>query len=79
MNTVEERLQEIFRDVLGREDFTLDKELNINEIEGMDSLTHVTLMGAIQDEFEIQFSIEEMLRLETVGEIVSSIEEKTER
>ena len=74
--SVEERLLRIFRDVLEDEEVVLSSETTADDIEGWDSLVHVTLMFIIEQEFDIQFSGQEFARLENVGQLRDTIEAK---
>ena len=62
MNTLE-KLQEIFRDVFGDESLTITESTNQNDIEDWDSLTHITILEAVQDEFDIRLTLDEMIEL----------------
>lgn len=67
------RLQEVFRDVFGDEELILDEEMKAGDVEEWDSLMQITLLEAIQEEFGIRFSFDEMLVLDNVGKIVKTI------
>lgn len=43
----------------------------------LDSLDMVEISSQIEDEFDIEFTSEEILNLKTIGDIVSLIEQKT--
>ena len=77
MNTLE-RLQEVFRDVFDDEDIVIGEETTAEDIEGWDSLTHVVLVVAVQDEFGVKFSIAETSALKNIGDFVKLIESKTQ-
>ena len=67
------KLQDIFRDVFGNESIVIDKSTNPNDIEGWDSITHISILEAVQDEFNIKLSLEEMIELLDVGKIINAI------
>ena len=60
-----ERLNEVFQDVFGDDD-----------IDGWDSLRHITLLAAIEDEFDIEFSMGQTVKMKNVGEMVDYIEDE---
>jgi len=68
------RLKSIFADVFDRE-VSLSDETTAADVSGWDSLTHITLIGAIEDEFDIKFSMKDIVQLKNVGAIVSLIME----
>lgn len=72
-NEVLDKLQEIFQDVFGNAELKINKKTNSNDIDGWDSLTHITILEAVQDEFALRFSLDEMIELNDVGKIVDAI------
>lgn len=73
---VEERLARIMRDVMDDEALEVTDDLTASQVEGWDSLSHVTLMFSIEQEFGIQFMGEEFAELGDVGELRQLIEKK---
>lgn len=76
MDDIYERLNGIFRDFFDDEDIELDDETTADDIEDWDSLNHITLMSAIEDEFGIRFTMGEVSGMENVGEMVKIIRER---
>jgi acyl carrier protein len=68
-----EKLKLIFLDIL---DFkgVLEPHFSQSDIDGWDSTSNVVLLIAIESEFDIQFSPEEIETMSTVGEIASAVE-----
>ncbi len=54
---------------------TITPETNIMEDLGADSLDVVDMLMSLEDEFDVEISDEEIENLQTVGEVVSYIEE----
>ena len=71
-----ERLNEVFQDVFGDDDITVNDETTAADVDGWDSLRHITLLAAIEDEFDIEFSMGQTVKMKNVGEMVDSIQEK---
>ena len=67
------RLQDIFRDVFGKEELVITDATGPDDIDGWDSLTHISILEAVQDEFDVKFSLEEMIELTDVGQIIQAI------
>jgi len=63
------RLKGIFADVFGR-DVPIEDETAATTVEGWDSFQNITLMGAIEDEFGVKFSIQDVIAFKNVGDIV---------
>lgn len=73
---VKERLQEIFRDVFEDNEIILKEEMTAEDIEDWDSLTHIYLIQAIEKAFDITFTLQETVDLETVGALINIIVKK---
>ena len=71
------RLNEVFQDVFGDDDITVTDEMTAADVEGWDSLRHITLLAAVEDEFDIEFSMGQTVKMKNVGEMVDYIEEET--
>ncbi|MEG0754067.1 MAG: acyl carrier protein [Angelakisella sp.] len=72
-NEIFEKLNEIFQDVFDREDITVNEYTVAADINGWDSLMHITLMQAVEDEFDIKFSMKQIVNLQNVGDMVTII------
>ena len=70
------KLQEIFRDELDNDSLVITEQSSANNVNGWDSLSHIQLISAIEDEFDISFSSKEIMGWNNVGEMISSIEGK---
>ncbi len=66
------RLNEIFSFVLDT-DVNLTRETTAADVEGWDSLTHVTLIGEVEEEFGFKFMMREIVGLKNVGELIDII------
>lgn len=71
-----EKLNQVFSDVFD-EDIRVNDETTAADIEDWDSLTHITLISEVEDAFGIHFSMNEVLGLKNVGEMVDIIEKNT--
>ncbi|MFZ0885620.1 MAG: acyl carrier protein [Candidatus Acidiferrales bacterium] len=70
------RLEPVFRDVLDNPGLRLSADTSASNLEGWDSLAHVNLVFAIEQEFGVRFTLEELEHLRTVGDIVDLMERK---
>lgn len=66
------RLKEVFNDVFDRE-VALSDATTAADVEGWDSLTHITLIGTIEDEFDVKFQMKDVVHMKNVGELVDKI------
>ena len=72
------RLNGVFRDVFGDDGISVNDATTAADIDGWDSLRHITLLAAVEDEFDIEFSMELTVRMKNVGEMADYIAEETE-
>ncbi|MBP1573534.1 MAG: acyl carrier protein [Oscillospiraceae bacterium] len=70
---VYERLNDVFRDVFDDEDIEVDASTVSDDIEDWDSMMHITLIGAVEDEFGVRFKMGEVSTMKNVGEMVRII------
>ena len=67
------KLNEVFRDVFDDENITVTDATTADDIADWDSLTHITLIGSVEDEFDIKFPMKDVIGMKNVGEMVSKI------
>lgn len=66
---VSNRLRKVILEQLNLDDFELLSETVAYEVPGWDSLRHIAILTAIENEFKIRFSTFEILRLKNLGEL----------
>jgi len=71
-----DRLTEIFRDFFDDDDIVISDETTSDDIEDWDSLEHINLIVAIEQEFGMKFSMGEVTGMENVGAMVDIIQER---
>ena len=71
-----ERLNMVFREVFDDEGITVDNDTTAADIDGWDSLMHITLLSAVEDEFDVSFNMKEVVKMKNVGDMVDIIEEE---
>jgi acyl carrier protein len=74
---VEAELNGIFREVFEDDGISITREMTANDVEGWDSLSHVTLIVAIETRFKIRFTQKEIMTFKNVGDLVDAISSKT--
>ena len=68
-----EKLTAVFQDVFDDEDISISENTTAADIEDWDSLTHIMLLSAVEDEFSVKFDMKAVLGLKNVGEMVDLI------
>jgi acyl carrier protein len=69
-------VQDIFRDIFDEDDLIISDTTNADEIEEWDSLNHINLVSAIEQEFKIKFALGELQSLKDVGAMIDLMIEK---
>ena len=69
-------LTEVFREVFENPGIVLSPKTTANDIDGWDSLSHVSLMMAVELKFNISFSRREIVSFRNVGDLVAGIDKK---
>jgi acyl carrier protein len=70
------RLNEVFQGVFDDDDLDISRATTAEDVEGWDSLMHVTLLLNIEKAFGIKFTSSEVARLKSVGDLMDLIEAK---
>lgn len=68
------KLQNIAQEVFNSPEIQFSENTELDAIKDWSSLTHVMFMDAVEKEFEIQFSFEQMLGLNTIKAICEVLE-----
>lgn len=76
MDNIIKQLNDIFIDVLENKTIVLSKETSAEDIEEWDSLTHIHLVVAVENHFNISFTASEMQSWKTVGNLCDNINSK---
>lgn len=75
-NMIIEKLTEVFRDVFDDESIVINENTTSNDIEEWDSIEHINLIGAVEDEFSLTFKMKEVSGMKNVGEMIDIICER---
>lgn len=68
-----EKINEVFRDVFEDDSITVNDETTAADIEDWDSLEHINLVNAIEQEFGIKFTMGQVVSMKNVGEMANII------
>lgn len=67
------RIQEICKSTFGNPELVISRETTADDIDAWDSLTHVTLVAAVEVAFNTRFSIAEVAALDNIGDLVDLV------
>lgn len=69
-------VQEIFRDIFDDDELIITDSTSSKDIEDWDSLEHISLIVAMEKEFNMKFDIKQVNKLENVGGMIDLILEQ---
>ena len=78
-NEIISRLNEVFRDVFGDDSISVNENTTSADIEDWDSIEHINLIGAVENEFRMRFKMREVSGMKNVGEMIDIICERARR
>lgn len=73
------RLNEIFCDVFDDENIEIDEYTTADDIDGWDSLEHITLISAVEKAFKMRFTMKEVSGMKNVGEMIDILAERAKK
>lgn len=76
MNEFETRVQNVFREVFDNQTLAIHREMQAKDVEGWDSLNHITLIMTLEETFKVKFSTREVMGFQNVGEMLDCLREK---
>ena len=71
-----ERLNKVFRDVFDDDDITVTETTTSADIDDWDSLEHINLVAAVEQEFGMKFTMGQVVTMKNVGGMVDIILQK---
>jgi len=76
-DVIRHRLTEVFREVFDDDSIELFDSMTAEHIDDWDSLTHITLVVAVESEFSIRLNAGEVGKLANVGAMLDLLLERT--
>ena len=70
---VYEKLSVVFRDVFDDESIEVTESTTSNDIADWDSLEHINLIAAVEQEFHVKFNMGQVVSMKNVGEMADII------
>lgn len=68
-----QRLNGVFQDVFDDESITVTETTTADDIEEWDSLEHINLLAAVEQEFGMKFNMGQVVSMKNVGEMADII------
>jgi len=73
---ISQELKKVILNELNLDDFDLQDETTAPEVPGWDSLNHVNIIVAVENNFSVKFKSYEVLRLKNVGDLQKLLNSK---
>jgi len=73
---IKEQLKEILTSILEHDDFEMRDDLMASDVDGWDSLAHVLIIGKVEEEFGMKFSLREINKLVDMKSLLDLIQTK---
>lgn len=73
---ISDRLKQTILKELKLDNFDIDENTTADQVPGWDSLSHLNVILAIEEEFKIRFNPYELLKLKNIGELQHLINQK---
>ncbi len=75
-NEILSKLQLIFNNVFKSRSIQIDNLTSAKDVEGWDSFTHLVLIQEVEKDFNFEFKLRELMRMENVGDMIEIIASK---
>ena len=72
---MEDKIKEILATILEIDQSEVNNETNPDTVSNWDSLSHMKIVFAIEEEYGVEFSDDQIIQLTDVGKIISCIKE----
>jgi acyl carrier protein len=76
MEDIINRLNNIFRDVFADSSIQVNPGMTAADVEKWDSLSHLTMIAAVEKEFGIKFKLKELVSMKNVGDLITAVQSK---
>lgn len=70
------KLNGIFREVFDDNTLKIAENTSAKDVDGWDSLMHITLIAEVEEAFRVKFTMKEITGMKNVGEMAAIIERK---
>lgn len=71
-----EKIRSTLTTVLGHDRFEMREDLTAPDVEGWDSLTHMSIITGLEQAFNIKFKLREINKLKNMGSLIELIQGK---
>lgn len=76
MEEIINQVNRIFQIIFEKEDLVVTEDTCADDIPEWDSLQHINLLAMLEKEFGIKFSVDDIIEMENVGDIIRIIQKE---
>jgi acyl carrier protein len=76
MTSLDQQLIAVLQEFFHRDAFEFPPDTFLKDLPGWDSIAHVKLMRILETEFNVRFSVRDMVRMTTIDEIRRILESR---
>jgi acyl carrier protein len=73
---IQDKLQTIFRNIFNEPNLIVSLDMNANDVDSWDSLSHMEMISQVEEEFGVKFKLKDLVKLKNVSDLIYLIEEK---
>jgi len=73
---ISERLKTTILKELNLDDYDMQDDMRADEVPGWDSLSHINVILAVEQEYGVRFKGTEVLRLKSIGDLQKLVDSK---
>ena len=75
--SIQDQIAKVFQEMFGNDEIVYNAETSPKDIPMWDSVSHVSMILAIEKKFGIKFTTREIVAIKKMGDIFDAIERKT--
>lgn len=76
---IEQRVKQVFAELFEKELDEIENTLEMDDVKEWDSLMHIQLILALEKEFSIKFTTQQILDMKSIAAIIEIIQQKEEK
>lgn len=75
-NTILDQITAIFKDVLQNDRIELTETSSAKDVDGWESATHMMIITEIENQFDVEFELDELWEMKNVGDLITILKSK---
>jgi acyl carrier protein len=76
---IKTEIEKISKTVLKANNFSIKDEFTADDIDGWDSLTHITIINEVEKKFSVRFKLKDLNSLNNIGNLIDLTTSKVDQ